>query len=241
MSLLNYLFGEKEDNINNIETKIDNQLEKDTNINIQDEIAMGCSCQSCDGDVVCTNSVPFNCAIIVPSIFTLPTPKPGQDLSSFISIAWNDNRLECVMDNCELSATVTDPCNGGTIPGCTVCVKRFRYIGCIKFIACLSPIRGEGPSTPPGFGANSTACASGTCCVCVNQVICFTCDCNDMCPTTGNLVTGYTITSATQTPVCDNNVICVSGTFNFTTPTPCGTTSTPAVGCGCAQTAAPQK
>lgn len=238
MNLLNYLFGEKEDTLNNIETKIDNQLEEDTDINIQDEIAMGCSCQPCDEDVVCTNSVPFNCTIVVPSIFALPIPGPGQTLADFIRIAWNDDCLHCVMDNCELSATVENPC-GGTIE-CPVCVKRFRYIGCIKFIACLSPITGEGPSTPPGRGRNSTACASGTCCACVDQVICFTCDCTDMCPTTGNLVTGYTITSATPTLVCENNVICVSGTFNFRT-TPCATAPPEAPCVPCAQTAAPQK
>ncbi|GIM28043.1 hypothetical protein CPJCM30710_07090 [Clostridium polyendosporum] len=230
MNLFNYLFGEKEDTINNIEIKVDNnQLKEDTNTNIQNEIAMGCCCEPCDPvrPPDCSNSVPFQCTIIVPAIFNLPLPPP-QDLSRFVSIAWNDDCLECIMDKCELNAIVDDPCRPGTpLPDCKACVKRFRYVGCIKFIACLSPITGEGPSTTGGVTIpNSTACASGTCCVCVNQVICFTCDCDDMCPS-GNLISGYTITSAIPTRVCENNVICVSGTFNFVT-TPCAPASAPA-------------
>jgi len=179
-------------------------VEKKENTNI-DEIAMGCCCEACTSPVDCSNVVTFTFQTCTSTTSVPP-------IGTIVPIAIVENNLRCVVERCFVDgAEIPDPCNPDNTFTCSVCLNRFRYIGCISFIANI-----------PIPGTRLFSCFSG--CELIDRIRCF--NCADVCPTPpcppagGFIASGPTavISALNRCPNTGLAVITVTVTLTLTSP-----------------------
>lgn len=170
----------------------------------EQEIAIGCECEACGTDVDCSSTITFDFVTLVRQG---AVPENGVNVPIFIE----ENCLKCVKEQCYLDVGVSTPCNEpATIP-CEVCLNRYRYVGCIKYLANIPRSGGSGG----GF-----TCFSG--CECIDRVRCFTCA--DVClpcpPASGFIASGPTATVLASLGI-NNEFAAVTVRVTLTLTSPC--------------------
>lgn len=170
----------------------------------QQELAMGCCCNECETTADCGNEVTF--------YFATSTTATPPMVGDTVNLEVVENNLRCVRENCYVMEEVTPPC--GDPFECQVCLSRFRYVGCIKYL-CNIPT-----------GNELVSCFNG--CEFIDRIRCYTCanDCETQCPTDqdGFIDGDITATVTAVTPILDPNdnvllyVVTVSVTFDLTSP-----------------------
>jgi hypothetical protein len=126
-------------------------------VQVQQEIAMGCSCEGC-GTADCDNLVEF-----FFTVFTTDTVAP---VGTVVPIRIVEENLTCAREQCFVETTVPNPCNPALDIPCRACLNRYRYVGCIEY-ACNIPLA-EG-----GFFICSSDCEF------IDRIRCFSC--SDVC------------------------------------------------------------
>lgn len=170
---------------------------------VEQELAMSCECEECGTGIDCSSAVTFDFVVLVRQG---NVPSNGTNVPIFIE----ENCLKCVREQCYLNVGVSTPCaQPATIP-CKVCLNRYRYVGCIKYLANI-------PRAGGGF-----YCFSG--CECIDRVRCFTCSnvCLPCPPQSGFIASGPTGT-VIATQVITVNFVAVTVRVTLTLTSPCTT------------------
>jgi hypothetical protein len=125
-------------------------------VQAQQELAMGCSCEECEETSNCDNLVEF--------FFTVFVRTPVAPVGTVVPIFITDNNLTCVREQCSVEVEVPNPCEptGAPIP-CSACLNRYRYVGCIDYSANI-PL-----ATPNAF----FTCFSD--CELIDRIRCYSC------------------------------------------------------------------
>ncbi|MEW9097008.1 MAG: hypothetical protein AB2417_18180 [Clostridiaceae bacterium] len=191
------IFNKKEEFIEPMENKIDETEAKD-------ELAMGCACEPCEASSDCSSTVTFT--------FTTCIKGPAPDPNTNVPIEAVDNNLRCVTERCQAMVQVPDPCNPNDptkrIP-CKVCLNRFRYVGCINFLANI-----------PRKDKTVSACFSG--CQLIDKIRCYSCadDCKTCPPAGGFIVSGPSAKVISSVSV-GNDIFAVTVEVTLTLTSPC--------------------
>lgn len=174
----------------------------------EEELAMGCACEACGTGVDCNGTVTFS--------FTTCARGPIPANNTVVPIEIISTDLRCVREQCNVNVDVPNPCTGGTpakIP-CRACLNRYRYIGCISFIANI-------PRTPAGA---VTACFQG--CQFIDRIRCFTCaDTCLTCPPAGRFIATGPTAKITNSTSLEGGLFAVTVSVTLTLTSPCATAS----------------
>lgn len=179
-------------------------INKIKELQAQEELAMGCACEACGTSVDCNGTVNFTFTTCARG----PIPANGTRVP--LEIVSTD--LRCVREECFVNVNVPNPCGGSSIP-CKSCLNRYRYIGCISFIANI-----------PRTTGTVTSCFQG--CQFIDRIRCFTCaDTCLTCPPAGGFIaTGPTATITSSTDL-GGGLFSVTVSVTLTLTSPCTATA----------------
>lgn len=171
----------------------------------EEELAMGCACEACGTAVDCNGTITFS--------FTTCARGPIPANGTVVPIEILAQDFRCVREQCFVNVNVPNPCTGGTptnIP-CRACLNRYRYIGCLNYIANI-----------PRTNSTVNVCFQG--CQFIDRIRCYTCaDTCLTCPPAGGFIaSGPTATIASRTDL-GGGLFAVTVNVTLTLTSPCAT------------------
>lgn len=169
----------------------------------EEELAMGCACEACGTAVNCSGTVNFT--------FTTCARGPIAAIGTTVPLEIISQDFRCVREQCFVDVNVPNPCTGGTpanIP-CRACLNRYRYIGCLNYIANI-----------PRTGSSVTACFQG--CQFIDRIRCYTCaDTCLTCPPAGRFIASGPTATITSRTELGGGLFAVTVTVTLTLTSPC--------------------
>ncbi|MEG0772532.1 hypothetical protein [Clostridium sp.] len=177
-------------------------------VQAQQELAMGCCCQDCSENPTGTTPCATRARFTVTTVVRGTVPTTGN-----VPITLEDINLRCVREKCFVEdVEVPNPCPSGDPLFCTVCLTRFRYIGCINYAVNI----------PLTSGAFFTCFRD---CVFVDSIRCYSCaECEDLpdCPPAGGFILGTPVaTIDSSVPVGNTGFSIVTFTITIGLTSPC--------------------
>jgi hypothetical protein len=99
---------------------------KTRDVQAEQELAMGCTCEDCEETVDCSPIVTYSFTVPVRAEFAPPVGSP-------VLLRILENSLRCVVEEHYVEDVPVKTPRGDTL-SCRVCLNRFKYVGYISYL-----------------------------------------------------------------------------------------------------------